>query len=121
MRDAQAVRDRPACLRGESRAQCLPLLGILREPRLLLGMCGKIGVDVLGALARQLSVNAGMQVVLFYGPTQPRHLTLLSSALWRRRSPFTSPFIWCRSRSRPRDSRDITVPIGTPSTRAASW
>ena len=48
---------------------------------------------VLGALARQLTVDAGMQVVLFYRPTQRRHLTLLSSALWRRRSPFTSPFI----------------------------
>jgi hypothetical protein len=87
MRDTQAVRDRPTRLRGESRAQLLPLLRILREPRLFLGMRRKIGFDVLGALARQLTVDAGVQVVLFYGPTQRTHLTLLSSALWRRRCP----------------------------------
>ena len=89
MRDTQAVRDRPTRLRGESRAQLLPLLRILREPRLFLGMRCKIGVDVLGALARQLSIDAGMQVVLLYRPTQRPHLTLLRRAL----RPSTPVFI----------------------------
>jgi hypothetical protein len=32
-----------------------------------------------------------------------------------------SPFIYWRRRSRPRDSRDITVPIGRPRICAVSW
>src|SRR5215472_7727157 len=86
---AQAGRYRPVGLISESLAQRLSLCGILREPCLLLVMCREIGVDVLGAVARQLSVDARMQVVLFYRPTQRRHLTLLTSAL----RPSTPPFI----------------------------
>ena len=46
----------------------------------------------------------------------PSHLTLFGAdRIWT-----CPPFIYRRRRSRPRDSRDMTVPIGSPRTRAVS-
>jgi hypothetical protein len=53
MRDAQAAEDRSIGLRNESCTQRLPLLRILRETLLLLGIRRQIGVDLLDAFVRQ--------------------------------------------------------------------
>src|SRR5215469_8293804 len=79
---AQARGYRFVGLLNKSLTQRLALHGVLRESCLLFGVRCEIDVDVLGAVVRQLSVDAGMQVVLFDRPTpHRRHLTLLSSAV----------------------------------------
>ena len=67
-----------------------------------------------------LSFTAKLRISSSQLTPRPRHATLLkSSAVWRTFSAGLYP-VRRRSRSRPRDNRDMTVPIGTPSTRAAS-
>jgi len=58
--DPEARRYRLTGSCNKEGAKRLPLLGILREPRLLLGMRRKIGVDGLGALGRQSAIDPGL-------------------------------------------------------------
>src|SRR5271168_4525228 len=120
-RDAQPRRYR---LLGKSRkgcAQSLPLLGILRPSFPQLGMGRKIGLDGLIVRGGQPAIDPRLQVILFYGPARRPHFTLRSAAPHCRLFlASTSPWIERRNRSRPRASLDITVPMGTLSTRAAS-
>ena len=118
--DAQARRYRLLGQSPKGRAQFLPLCGILRPPRPQLGMRRKIGFDGLIILWRQPAIDPRVQVILFYGAAHRPHFTLRSAAPWREVFSSSSPCIARRKRSRPRESLDITVPIGTPSTRAAS-
>ena len=106
---------------AKGRAQFFSLLGVLRPAFPQLRVSRKIGLDGLGILRRQPAVDPRLQVVLFYGPDDHPHLTLLSAALQLGLFWSHSPWIARRNRSRPRESLDITVPIGTPSTFAASW
>ena len=91
-RDAEPDWCRPVGLRGKSLAERLPLCGVLREPCLDLGMRRKICRDLLGTLARQLTVDMGVQVVLTDGPAMRHYLILLSSALQRGWPSLASPF-----------------------------
>ncbi len=91
--DTEVGRYWPAGLLGESRTQCLPLFRKLREPGLRLGMRSEVVVDGRGALGRQPAIDVRVQLVLFDGPFDRRHLTLVSAVLRRCGSPFTSPFI----------------------------
>src|SRR5215467_3465695 len=119
MRDAQALRC--AFVRyGKGSPQRFSLLGILRQPLALFGIRCEIGLDDRGAFRRQTAIDAGLQVVLSDRTARSPHLTLLNAAFRRRLLSSRFPYMCCRSRSRPRESRDITVPIGTPKTRAAS-
>jgi hypothetical protein len=56
--DPQPRRDRPVGLCGEGFAQRLSLLGILRPPLPQLGMRREIGVDGLGTLGWQATIDA---------------------------------------------------------------
>src|SRR5262249_21343046 len=105
---------------GKGSPQPRSLLRVLRQSLALFGMCGEIGFDQLGALRRQTTIDTGLQVALADWTACSPHFTLLNPAL--RRGLFSSifPRMCCRSRSRPRESLDITVPIGTPKTRAVS-
>jgi hypothetical protein len=61
VRDPEPVRAGLCC---KSRPQRLTLRGIFGKPRLDFGMRRETGIDVLDAVARQLSVETGVQVVL---------------------------------------------------------
>ncbi len=72
-------------------------------------IAGQAARDRLRPVERQAAVGGGMQVVVADRPA--RHFTLLSDG---------PPASCRRSCSRPRCSRDITVPMGTPVIFAAS-
>ena len=78
--DAQARRDRPGGLIGESRAQPLLLLGILRQAVARLGMRGEVGVDLGSALGRQAAVEPGVQFGFFDRAGDRAHSALLGVA-----------------------------------------
>ena len=119
--DAEPCRYRLLGRPGKGRAQLLSLLGVLRPPLPYLGMSCKIGLDGLGIFGRQPAIDPRLQVVLFDGPDHRPHFTLRNAAPQRGLFWSGSPCIARRKRSRPRESRDMTVPMGTPNTRAASW
>ena len=111
----QTPRDWLARLGRKSVPQLLLELAILLQPRPFLGMRVEMGFECGGALRRQAAIQRGAQLVVFDPIARAAHVILLEAL-----SAASSPrFINCRRRSRPRDSRDITVPIGTPNTRAA--
>ena len=111
----QPPRDWLARLGRESVPQLLLELAILLQPRPFLRMRVEMGFECGGALRRQAAIHRGAQLVVLDPIPRAAHVILLGAL-----SAASSPrFISWRRRSRPRDSRDITVPIGTPNTRAA--
>ena len=75
------------------------------------GVGGEIGLDRRAARVIQLPVHIGVQFGLGHG-CSVFHFTLLSAG------PVL--FSCARKRSRARDRRDITVPMGMPSVLATS-
>ena len=75
-------------------------------------MGGKVRLDRGAARRVDRAVDEGLEFVRAQA-LAVRHFILVTAA---GPSPSSKP----RKRSRPRDSRDMTVPMGTPSTRAAS-
>ena len=73
---------------------------------------GEISLDLGPTLRRQCAINVGVQVI-FSDIERAHRTTLRLAPIWR------PSMIW-RSRSRPRDRRDMTVPIGIPSVPAMS-
>lgn len=78
-----------------------------------LGMGGQMRFYRRASGTIEAIVDERLQIVLADGKFVARHFTLRSSVA----RPVSRID---RSLCRPRDSRDITVPDGTPSTRAAS-
>ena len=81
-------------------------------PRGIVGMPGQPGFDIEALIVVQQAIDIGVQLFL----VDLFHLTTLSLIAG---SVTLSDNNW-RRRSRPRDSRDMTVPRGTPRMRAAS-
>jgi hypothetical protein len=114
-RNPQPRRDRLSGWRCKGVAQPLPLLVILLQPSLFLGMRREIGFDRGRALGRQATVDKSRQLLFLDAAAGRAHFILLGASSCAAGSRFKN----CLKRSRPRDSRDMTVPIGTPNTRAA--
>src|SRR5437016_8433192 len=113
--DLELPRYRPISF-YEGVAQFLALRGILQQSFANLGVGGDVCIDHCDPLRRQPAIQAGLQIYLADGAGNVHHRARLGSLI----RSFCPPVIYWRSRSRPRDNRDITVPIGTASTPAAS-
>jgi len=99
--------------RIEQGVQGLVLAPVNLQPAGLCGMVCQPRSHLGTAPFIQLAIGIGLQFVLVHSQHRLAHFTTLNAG--------TAPpaMIW-RRRSRPRDSRDITVPSGTSSTFATS-
>ena len=105
----EPFRDRLAEHRVVERVQRRGLLAVCRGTRRVLGRLRELGLDRAPPLGVEAVVDVGVEVV--FGKL---HLTTFRPG--RAGAPVSIP----RSRSRPRKSRDITVPIGMPSASLTS-
>ena len=105
--------------RVEQHAQLILLHAPCGDFASILNVGLQVGFDFEPAPGRQLSVHIGMQISVGYGLSRvhitPHLLTTLSLVAGSLRFSIST-----RKRSRPRDRRDMTVPIGTPKVWATS-
>jgi hypothetical protein len=112
-RQVELGRQRRCGLQREGFAQCLALRSPGGHPARLMWVGVKVALHLGTAQQRKLTINVGVEMSLGDRQLRPAHFTLRSAG------GVSSPMLR-RSFSRARDSRDITVPIGTPSARADS-
>ncbi len=93
--------------------QPLALLAVGREPPGGILVAIKSGLDRPASIGGERTIEMAVQFVFRdrFG-CHRQHTSSMPDA--------GSPAVNCRNRSRPRASRDITVPIGTPRIAAAS-
>ena len=111
--DAQAGRDGLGGLALELGAQAGPLATLRRDPLAELGMARQMRLDGVTARPVEAFVDERLQLVFANGNVFARHFTLRSRATGPRSTIE-------RNLCLALDSLDITVPIGTPRTRAVS-
>src|SRR5205085_1880898 len=108
--------------RIEELAHELVLVPVVAHPRRDFRVIAQQGLDHAAALVVEMLVDEEVQLMLV---DRQRHGAHFTRRRWRARpSPLASAgsanIMLRRKASRPRATRDMMVPIGTPTTRAAS-
>ncbi len=111
-RPRETLRHRLVEDRGVDLAPVVGLRPVACKPRSLLRVCSKVGIDLGAPRLGQPSVDIALQIRL--GKRTFAHLMTC------KRPDAGNPSISARSFSRPRERRDMTVPMGMPSAAAAS-